>query len=83
MKTYRQHRCARKHRTERAFMRCALPRAVWVVGEGAYAVIAWCRVTTVSLHEELDSAEASKRLIDNHGCGGACRGAHEIVLVER
>src|SRR5690606_24515795 len=79
VKTYKTHRCDRTHRTVRAFWTCASPRAAWVVGSGPYAVIAWCRVPTVALHEHLGSAQNALRLIDNSACGGACTQRHEIV----
>lgn len=81
MKTYRRHRCDAKHRTTRTFMWCAIPNACWIVGDGPYALIAWCRVPSVTLWRTLAEAEASKTDIDRHSCGGMCNGRHEIVQV--
>lgn len=36
-------------------------------------------VLTITLHQTLEQAQASKRLIDNDACGHACRNDHEIV----
>ena len=82
MKTYRQHKCTAHHRTERTFLKCAIPRAAWVSGHGQFALIAWCRVPTITLHQQLDDAEESKATIDSTGCGGACKRRHEIIRIE-
>lgn len=79
MKTYRRHNCERQHRTFNVLARCMVPRAAWVDGEGEFALIAWCRVPTVSLWTDLADAESSKQMIDRMACGGFCRGRHEIV----
>jgi hypothetical protein len=63
-------------------MQCAIPRAAWVDGDGPYAVIAWCRVPTVTLWRELADAERAKATIDHSACGGLCRGRHDIVYVD-
>ena len=81
MKTYTSHRCNKAHRSYRTFMECAIPRAAWVRGDGAFAVIAWCRVPSVELHPDLESAEAAKASIDQSACGGKCVRNHEIVRV--
>lgn len=83
MKTYRRHRCDRQHRTERTFMECAFPKAAWVVGSGRFAVLAWCQVLTVSLHETEERAHDSCAFIDRTRCGGRCTGRHEVVEVTR
>lgn len=79
---YRRHNCKRRHRTTRTFMKCAIPRAAWVWGDGEYALIAWCGVPTVMLHETLERAEWSEEQIDRYGCGSKCDGKHVIVRVE-
>jgi len=81
MKTYRLHNCDRQHRSTRTFMECAIPRAAWVIGDGEYACIAWCRVATVILYRTLEAAQAGKAQIDSTGCGGRCQHRHEIVRV--
>ncbi|KHL18533.1 hypothetical protein CLV56_4012 [Mumia flava] len=82
MKTYRNHRCSRKHRTTKTFMQCAYPRAEWVVGEGKYAVLAWCSVLTVTLWSNREAAFAALAEIDNLACGGRCTRRHDIVRIE-
>lgn len=76
---YRRHNCTKKHRTARTFMKCAIRRAVWIWGEGEYALIAWCGVPTVMLHETREQAEWSEEQIDRYGCGHECDGRHIIV----
>ena len=82
MKTYRRHHCAARHRKFRTLARCMIPKAAWVIGEGPVALIAWCKVPTVSLHPDVETAEESRDFIDATGCGGRCERRHEIVWVE-
>lgn len=83
MKTYRRHNCTRNHRTYRTAMKCMIPRAAWITGEGEYALIAWCRVPTISLWKSIEDAESSKEFIDGYACGGRCSRRHEIVHIVR
>jgi hypothetical protein len=82
MKTYQLHWCARSHRTYQTFARCVWRRAVWVRGEGPYAVLAHCRSLTIALYADLEDAEYAKRLIDRTACGGRCTGDHEIIRID-
>lgn len=79
---YRRHRCKKHHRLYRSFMKCAIPRAVWISGEGPFALIAWCEVPTVSLHETIELAERAKERIDCSACGHICHGKHVIVRIQ-
>jgi hypothetical protein len=56
-------------------------RAASIMGNGRYALLAWCHELTVTLWDYLAEAEIRKRVIDRTACGGQCRGAqgHEIV----
>ena len=54
-------------------------KAVWIDGDGQFAVLAWCRVLTVSLWPTMVQAEKSKQFIDELACGGYCTRNHEIV----
>lgn len=81
MKTYRNHRCTSQHRTPRAFVKCAIKRLEWVQGDGHLALIAWCKVPTVTLHTDMATALSAKQMIDGTGCGGRCQNRHEIVQV--
>lgn len=81
VKTYRRHRCDRRHRNTRTLLACAYPRAAWIVGRGPFAVLAWCHVLTISLHPDLEAARKSLAFIDSTRCGGRCTGRHEIVRV--
>jgi hypothetical protein len=75
------HHCPRKHPTSRAHVRCSIPRVEWIVGDGEYAVIAWCGVPTVTLHAEHAAALDAHTFITELGCGGSCVRAHEIRRV--
>lgn len=83
MKTYRRHYCERKHQTYSTLARCIWRRTAWIAGEGPFALLAWCQVLTVSLHESEDAALESKRAIDLSACGGRCTGRHEIIRLAR
>ena len=54
-------------------------KAGWIEGEGQYALLAWCRVLTVTLCQTRGEAEEKKEYIDEIGCGGFCYKKHEIV----
>ena len=80
-KLYRRHNCTRRHGTYHVAAKCIWPRAVWIIGEGRFALLAWCRVLTVTLHDNPTSAEEAKALIDHTACGGMCSRRHEIVEI--
>lgn len=77
-----KHRCGVSHRSYRTLAKCLWPRSCWVAGTGRYASVAYCRVTTIELHETLESAEKAKATIDRLACGGLCYGSHRIVDLE-
>jgi hypothetical protein len=81
--TARRHREAgcdlHRHRSYRALAKCVWPRAYWIDGEGPWASVARCGVTTIQLHSTAARAEAAKDLIDSTGCGGHCCRLHDIV----
>ena len=57
-------------------------RAEWVVGEGQFALLAPCRVLTVTLWETRDEAEKQKTFIDQTACCSQCTpNLHEIVEI--
>lgn len=80
-KVYRRHGCDRQHRTYQSIANCMFRRAAWVVGDGSFALIAWCGTPTVSLHPNYDRANQNRQEIDQFGCGGRCTGRHEIVRI--
>ena len=54
-------------------------RAVWISGDGQFALVAPCGTLSVSLSSTREEAEDSKRSIDESGCGGQChRSGHQI-----
>lgn len=69
----------RSHRTWAAIGRCIWPRAIWVQGSGAWASVAYCRATTVMLHETESDARQSLQVIDRFGCSGRCTRRHQLV----
>lgn len=54
-------------------------KAAWVHGDGPIAVIAYCNVTTVSLHANRVDAQHSIDFIDRFGCGHRCGRDHRVV----
>jgi hypothetical protein len=56
--------------------------AAWISGNGRYALLAHCRMLTVTLWSTMDAAEAAKKQIDATACGGACVRDHEILDLE-
>jgi hypothetical protein len=54
-------------------------KAEWIQGDGQFALLAWCRVLTVTLWPTMAEAEQSKKFIDELGCGGMCTRKHEII----
>jgi predicted GIY-YIG superfamily endonuclease len=59
------------------------PDAEWIAGNNRYALVAYCRVTTVTLHASLGAAEIDKAHIDRTACGGFCGRDHHIFDLER
>ena len=83
MLTYSKHYCTRGHKSYSTFARCIWgKRAHWVIGEGPYALLAWCGGLTVSLHDTEDSALSDKAMIDKTGCGGHCNNDHRVLRLE-
>lgn len=54
-------------------------KAEWIQGDGPFAVLAHCRVLTVTLHATKGEADDSKAFIDRLACGGLCTRNHEII----
>lgn len=77
--TYSRHNCSSQHRTWKALKSCLWPRAAWVAGLGSWAVVAYCRVTTVTLWETEDEAREAMGIIDATACGGRCNGRHQLI----
>jgi hypothetical protein len=76
--------CGRNHRTWRALAKCRYPDAAWVWGDPpaagpCFALLAHCRVLTVTLWAAREDAEREKAVIDETACGGRCWRAHEVV----
>lgn len=76
---YQRHNCTANHRTWKALKSCLWPRAAWVAGAGQWAVVAYCRVTTVTLWEDEGEARAAMGTIDAAACGGMCNGRHQLI----
>jgi hypothetical protein len=59
------------------------PNAVWVEGDGSFALLAHCRDLTITLWETRDKAKEAMQMIDRLACGGNCWRDHEIVDLRR
>ena len=55
------------------------PDHCWISGNGPIAVVAYCRITSVTLWWDEDAAAAARADIDRTACGGLCVGRHETV----
>jgi hypothetical protein len=78
------HACGVAHRSYMTLARCEWPRHEWITGDGAFALLAWCRVLTITLWDTYWSAFRASVPIDPRtgtGCGGKCHGAHQIVHI--
>lgn len=73
------HGCGRTHRGHQSLAECTWPEAAYIVGDGAFAVLARCDIFTVTLYETIDEARRRFRALDANGCGQACEGAHELA----
>ena len=76
------HRCGRQHRAYPALARCMWPWAGWIAGDGPFAVVSGCGVTSVTLHHDAATAARSLATIDATGCGGRCVRHHELVRLD-
>ncbi|HAS11045.1 MAG TPA: hypothetical protein DCS55_11105 [Acidimicrobiaceae bacterium] len=72
------HRCGRIHRGYQSLAECTWPDAAYIVGDGAYAVLARCDLFTVALYETRAEARRRTRRLDERGCGKTCEGRHEL-----
>jgi hypothetical protein len=63
------------------------PRAIWIIGDGAYASVSRCPPgETVMLFDTMAQAEALKGFIDTTGCCDTCRHDHltlELKITRR
>jgi hypothetical protein len=73
------HRCGRTHRGYQSLAECTWPDAVYVVGDGPFALLARCDLFTVTLYETSAEARRRKRAIDTRGCGRTCEGLHGLA----
>ena len=72
------HDCGRTHRGFQSLAECTWPDAAYVVGDGAFALLARCDLFTVSLYETRAEAHRRKRALDERGCAKTCEGRHEL-----
>lgn len=52
--------------------------AEWIRGNGQFALLARCRVLTVTLWSTRAEAEEQKRFIDKYACGGYWRYTQKV-----
>jgi hypothetical protein len=81
-KVYKRHYCTRQHRSHRAVAACIWPRHEWIIGDGAYACLAWCGTLTITLWRTAEAAYEARRACDRTGCGHACYGRHEVIMID-
>jgi len=82
VKVYVRHRCARQHKAWPALAHCMFPRAGWIAGDGPFAVVVGCGVTSVTLHADVEAAEHALEAVGATGCGGRCVRRHELVRLD-
>lgn len=58
------------------------PAAVWIIGNGPWASVAYCVDTTVMLFATQPEADQAKAFIDRLACGHACLQEHELVNLD-
>ena len=63
----------------RAIAKRRYKRIEWITGSGPFALLAHCRVLTITLWKTKEEAEICKKRIDETACGGMCNRNHEIV----
>lgn len=63
----------------RALARRRWPVTCWIDGNGPIAVVAYCRITSVSLWRDQAAADAARAYIDYYACGGMCNRRHDTV----
>ena len=80
--TWRRHRCTRTHRDTHTWLRCALGGVEWITGRGSFAVVAYCRSTTVTVWPTADAARAALDVIDETGCCGRCTRRHRLIPLD-
>ena len=70
------HGCGRTHYGYQSLAECTWPDVAYVIGDGAFALLARCDLFTVSLYETSAEARRRKRALDANGCGKTCEGQH-------
>jgi hypothetical protein len=66
--TFRAAHSEWQYRAQRRWGR----EAVWIVGDGPFALLAPCRQLSISLWQTREEAEEAKAHIDRVPCGGGC-----------
>jgi hypothetical protein len=77
--TWRRHNCARQHRSEEAFLKCAAKTIRLVHGSGPFAVL--CD-REASLYPTQSQAEALVRHLDDYGCSCPHSRPHRVVFID-
>lgn len=75
------HGCGRTHHGHQSLAECTWPEAAYIVGDGAYAVLARCGMFTVALYETDAEARRRKLVLDRSGCAQVCEGHHEVATL--
>lgn len=75
------HGCGRIHYGYQSLAECRWPDAAYVTGDGAFAVLSRCDLLAVSLYDTRAEARRRHRRLEEQGCGRACEGRHELVVL--
>jgi hypothetical protein len=91
-KLYRWHGCTRQHRTYAALAKCTWRNAIWISGEGAYALVGFCPRAgvhasrwgraCVMLFESLDEAREGWARAYLDECTGYCCRDHALFELD-
>jgi hypothetical protein len=63
----------------KAIVKRRFKKIEWITGNGPFALLAHCRVLTITLWPTMELAEETKKRIDEMCCGGKCIRDHEII----
>jgi hypothetical protein len=81
-RTYRWHRCGRRHLSGRSFAECAFPIEYSCRGAGQWAVVSDCEARSVSLFQSSAAASHELGRIDGNTCGRNCTFRHELAHLD-
>ncbi len=82
MRINHPHSCGRTHRSFQSLSECLWhDEAPVITGDGPVALLARCDLLTIALFANVERARRRKQRLDTVGCGSACEGLHEIIVL--